>query len=95
MNYCPLPRRSLVSQVRSPTWVVLCALAERVSPDGTVRVSPAALARTLSLSTQNIFDAVDELVERGAARVVVESPFGSMVVDISGALTAAGPADTS
>jgi len=86
-----LPRESIALRVRSPTWVVLTALAARVNADGTVRVTPAALGRTLRLTEQNVRDAVRELVDEGVARVVAESPYGAVALDIKNALTTCPP----
>lgn len=90
-----IPRDSLALSVRSPTWVVLCALAERVEPDGTVRLSPAALARTLGMTTQNMLDAVAELVEASAVSIVGGSAFATIILDISAALKASTIDDSS
>lgn len=80
------PRTSLALRVRSPTWVVLSALAERVESDGTVRVFPGALARTLGLTDQNVLEAIGELIALDAVRVVGVASLGPIVLDISGAL---------
>ncbi len=91
----PAPRDSLALSVRSPTWVVLCALAERVEPDGRVHLSPAALARTLGMTTQNVLDAEAELVEACAASIVGGSAFSTIILDISAALKASTIDDSS
>ncbi len=87
----PEPRESIARRVRSPTWVVLCALAARVNADGTVRVAPAALARTLRLTEQNVRDAIDEFVAESVAAVVARSPFGAVVLNIKNALDSSPP----
>ena len=91
----PVPRESLALSVRSPTWLVLSALATRVEGDGTVRVVPAALARTLGMTTQNVLDAIAELVERCAVSVVAGSACSTIVLDISTVLKASSVHDSS
>lgn len=60
-----------------------------------MRVAPAALARTLGLSTQNVLDAVGELVDEGIASIVGGSAFATIILDISTALKANTTNDSS